>query len=118
MPISGMNTGPRLAFVGCEISAGASAGAAGQRWYTASSPRGVPPGSRSIALDVYETTGGVFDAPSAPPPHSDTVGTGTLAFQSCSTATFSYNFTAGSSSGMSGLIALTRVSRVPAGCVF
>ena len=30
MPISGtMNTSPRLAFVGCEISAGASAGAGG-----------------------------------------------------------------------------------------
>ena len=30
MPISGtMNTGPSLAFVGCEISAGASAGAGG-----------------------------------------------------------------------------------------
>ncbi len=98
--------------------AGASAGAAGQRWYTASAPGAVTPGSRSIPLDIYETTGGVFDAPSVPAPHSVKVGTGTLAFQSCSTGTFSYTFTGGSSSGMSGTIALTRIGPVPRGCVF
>ncbi len=46
------------------------------------------------------------------------VGTGTLAFQSCSAATFSYNFTEGSSSGMSGLIPLSRIGPVPAGCAY
>jgi hypothetical protein len=35
---------------------GAGAGAAGQRWYTASGS--FTAGSRSIPLDIYETTGG------------------------------------------------------------
>ena len=74
--------------------AGAGAGAAGQRWYTASGA--FTPGSRSIPLDIFETTGGVFDAPSVPAPHSVKVGTATLAFQSCSTGTFNFNFTGGS----------------------
>ena len=96
--------------------AGAGAGAAGQRWYTASG--GFAPGSRSIPLQIFETTRGVFDTPTVPAPASVVVGTGTLAFQSCSTATFSYNFTDGSSKGLSGTIALTRIGPVPVGCVF
>jgi len=91
---------------------GAGAGAAGQRWYTASGS--FTAGSRSITLDIYETTGGKFDMPTIPAPSSIKVGTGTLAFQSCSTGTFSYTFTGGS--GMSGVIALSRIGPVPAGC--
>lgn len=93
---------------------GASAGAAGQRWYTATGAFTV--GSRSIALDIYETTGGVFDAPSLPAPKSVKVGTATLTFQSCSTATLNFTFTGGSSSGASGTINLTRIGPVPVGC--
>jgi hypothetical protein len=96
--------------------AGAGAGAAGQRWYTASGA--FTPGARSIPLDIFETTRGVFDAPSVPAPHSDKIGTATLAFQSCSTGTFTFNFTGGSSAGASGTIALTRIGPVPPGCVF
>ena len=96
--------------------AGMGAGAAGQRWYTASGA--FAQGARSIPVQIFETTGGVFDMPTLPPPSSVQVGTGTLAFQSCSAATFSYNFTGGSSSGMSGLIALSRIGPVPAGCVY
>ena len=96
--------------------AGASAGAAGQRWYTAS---GIfAPGSRSIPMDIFETIGGVFDDPTGPAPTSTKVGTGTIAFQSCSTATFNFNFTGGSSSGASGTIALTRIGPAPPGCEF
>ena len=94
--------------------AGAGAGVAGQRWYTALGA--YTPGSRSIPVDIFETIGGVFDALPAPP--GVKVGTGTLAFQSCSTATFNFNFTGGSSSGASGTIALTRIGPVPAGCVY
>jgi YVTN family beta-propeller protein len=96
--------------------AGAGAGAAGQRWYTASGA--FTASSRSIALDIYETTGGVFDAPSVPAPHSVKVGTGTLTFQSCSTGTLNFTFTAGSSSGLSGMIALSRIGPVPPGCKY
>lgn len=95
---------------------GAGAGAAGQRWYTASGD--FAPGSRSIAVKIYETTRGAFDMPTVPPPSSVPVGTGTLAFQSCSAATFDYSFTGGSSSGAAGRIALTRVGPLPPGCVF
>ena len=96
--------------------AGASAGAAGQRWYTASGAFAA--GSRSIPVVIRETTRGVFDTPTVPAPTSEIVGSGTLAFQSCSTGTFVYNFTDGSSRGMSGIITLTRIGPVPPGCAF
>ena len=94
---------------------GAGAGAAGQRWYTASSNAAFVPGSRSIPVTIYETTGGIFDAPTAP--HTATVGNGTMTFLSCASATLNFTFTGGSSSGASGTIALSRIGPVPAGCV-
>jgi hypothetical protein len=93
---------------------GAAAGAAGQRWYTAQGS--FTPGLRSIPVTIYETTGGVFNMPSPAGQKTVAVGSGTMAFQSCTAATFSYNFTAGSSSGLSGTIALSRVGPVPPGC--
>jgi hypothetical protein len=95
---------------------GASAGAAGQRWYTAQPTTTFAAGSRSIPVQIFETTGGMFDAPTPPGQKSVVVGSGTIAFQSCSAATFSYNFTGGSSSGLSGTIALSRVGPPPPGC--
>ncbi len=94
---------------------GAGAGAGGQRWYTAQSAT-FSPGSRSIAVTVYETTGGLFDAPTVPAPATVPVGSGTIAFQSCSDATFNFAFTGGSSNGASGTIALKRVGPVPKSC--
>ena len=93
---------------------GAGTGAAGQRWYTAQAA--FTPGLRSIPVTIYETTGGVFDTPTPPGQKTVSVGTGTMAFQSCSAATFTYNVTGGSSSGASGTIALKRAGPVPAGC--
>jgi hypothetical protein len=95
---------------------GAGAGAAGQRWYTAQT-NAFAPGSRSIPVQIYEDTGGLFDAPTVPLPNAVAVGSGTLAFQSCSAATFMYNFTGGSSNGLSGTITLSRVGGlVPPDC--
>jgi hypothetical protein len=94
--------------------AGAAAGAAGQRWYTAQAP--FTPGQRLIPVTIFETTGGIFDMPTSPGEQTLAVGTGTLAFESCTAATFSYNFTGGSSSGLSGIITLSRVGPVPPGC--
>ncbi len=94
------------------------AGAAGQRWYTASASSAFAPGSRSIPMEIFETTGGVFDSPTPPATTAPKVGTGTLSFQSCSTGTFTFNFTGGSSAGASGTIALTRIGPVPPGCAF
>jgi hypothetical protein len=67
-------------------------------------------------MTLYETTGGLFDAPTTPPPHNTAVGMATLAFQSCTAATLAFSFTGGSSAGASGTIALTRVGPVPPGC--
>jgi len=61
-------------------------------------------------------TGGVFETPTPPGPKTVPVGTGTMAFQSCSAATFRYNFTGGSSIGLSGTINLSRVGPLPPGC--
>jgi hypothetical protein len=93
---------------------GASAGAAGQRWYTGSSTAAFTPGSRSIPVTIYETTGGTFDTPTAP--RIAAVGTGTFAFLSCASATLNFTFTGGSSAGASGTIALSRIGPVPLGC--
>jgi hypothetical protein len=95
---------------------GAAAGASGQRWYTAQAPA-FTAGMRSIPVTIYETTGGTFDTPIPPPgPATVPVGSGTLAFQSCTAATLNYTFTGGTSSGLSGTIALSRVGPVPPGC--
>ena len=93
---------------------GAAAGAAGQRWYTAQGA--FTPGMRSIPVTIYETTGGMFDKPTPPGQRTVPVGTGTMAFQNCTAATFSYNFTGGTSMGSSGTINLSRVGPVPPGC--
>ena len=94
--------------------AGQAAGAAGQRWFTGQAA--FAPGSRSIVAPLYETTGGVFDQATNPAPATVPVGTATITFAGCSSAQVQYTFTAGSSSGKSGVIALTRVGPVPAGC--
>ena len=93
---------------------GAAAGAAGQRWYTAQAT--FTAGMRSIPVTIYETTGGIFNTPTPAGQKTAAVGTGTLAFQSCAAATFSYTFTGGASMGLSGTINLSRVGPVPPGC--
>ena len=94
---------------------GAAAGAAGQRWYTGSGT--FASGMRSAGMTLYETTGGTFDS-TAGTSNSVPIGTGTMTFHSCSSATLAFTFTGGSSSGANGSIALTRIGPVPAGCVF
>jgi hypothetical protein len=93
---------------------GANAGAAGQRWYTAQGA--FTPGLRTIPVKIYETTGGIFDVTTPPGQGTVSVGTGTMAFQSCSAATLTYSFTGGSSAGLSGVVTLGRVGPVPPSC--
>ena len=93
---------------------GGAAGAAGQRWFTGQGSYAA--GARSIAYTLYETTGGVFDAPSTPPPANAVVGSGTLAFQDCDHASLDFTFTGGSSAGRAGTIPLVRVGPAPPGC--
>ncbi len=93
---------------------GAGAGAAGQRWYTGLGT--FTAGARSVPVQLYETTGGAFNA-IAPAPATVGVGTAIVAFQGCSGLTLAYTFTGGSMSGKSGTQALQRIGPVPAGCV-
>jgi len=93
---------------------GQAQGAAGQRWYTGQG--GYAPGARVIATTLYETTGGVFDQPTTPPPQTVPVGTATVTFTSCAAAQIDFRFTSGSSAGMTGTIPLVRIGPVPAGC--
>jgi len=88
-------------------------GGASQRWYTGQGA--FTPGSRTIALTLGETTGGVFDQ-AAPVSSTVAVGSATVAFTNCTTAQLAFNFTGGSSAGRAGTINLVRVGPVPPGC--
>ncbi len=93
---------------------GETLGVAGQRWFTA---QGIfAPGGRTIPVTIYQTTGGSFNQPTSPEPTTVAVGTGTVAFTSCSAVTFAYNFTGGGLAGRSGTQALARVGPTPPGC--
>ena len=93
---------------------GQASGAAGQRWFTGLG--NYTPGGRTIALTLYQTTGGLFNQPTTPPPQSVAVGTGTMTFSSCGTASMTYNFTGGIVAGRSGTLSLVRVGPTPPGC--
>ena len=95
---------------------GQAAGAAGQRWFTGLASN-FNAGMRTIAMTLNETTGGVFDQVTNPAPTSPAVGSATVTFASCTSASLQFNFTAGSNAGRSGTIALTRIGPVPPGCV-
>lgn len=79
-------------------------GADRQRWYTfdGNGQSGAP----NVPITLYQNVGGNFDAP--PTTNSTVVGTGTLAFTSCSAGSLAYTFTDGS--GRTGTIPLTRLT--------
>lgn len=93
---------------------GQAAGASGQRWFTGQA--GYTPGSRTMSLVLFETTGGVFDQPTMPAASTLPVGTSTVTFANCASAQLQFDFTSGSMAGRSGTIALTRVGPAPPGC--
>lgn len=88
-------------------------GGASQRWYTLQGP--LTAGSNTISnIGVYTSTGGIFDDPTKPA--QSQVGTATVVFQTCNSATLSYSFSGGSSSGQASTINLQRIGPAPAGC--
>ncbi|HEX6792927.1 MAG TPA: hypothetical protein VF304_03675, partial [Casimicrobiaceae bacterium] len=93
---------------------GQAAGAAGQRWFTGQGS--FTAGTHTAPLTLYETTGGVFDTPTAASQTSVAVGTAVVNFSSCTNATLQFNFTGGGNAGHAGMIALSRVGPVPPGC--
>jgi hypothetical protein len=93
---------------------GQAAGIAGQRWFTGLGT--FTAGTHTAPLTVYETSGGVFDTPTPITQASVAVGTATVTFTSCSSAQLTFSFTSGGNAGHAGMIALSRVGPVPAGC--
>ncbi len=91
-------------------------GGASQRWYTIQDNAFAPGTTSKSGLNIYETTGGVFNSGkvSAGPP----VGTATLTIHELYVMTLAYNFTGGTNAGQSGTINLGRVVGAPAGCSF
>jgi subtilisin family serine protease len=65
-------------------------GANGQRWFTIQG--GYTPGSaQAFNLPIYRTTGGRFDTPPPAPPPTQ-VGTASIIFHSCTSASLTYSF--------------------------
>jgi hypothetical protein len=94
---------------------GQAAGASGQRWYTGQTS--YQSGARTFTMPIFQTTGGVFDTNTPVSQSTVQVGTATVTFASCTTATLMYAFTSGTNSGLSGTIALKRVGPTAIGCV-
>jgi photosystem II stability/assembly factor-like uncharacterized protein len=90
---------------------GAGAGPTGQRWYTGLGT--FVAGSNSIPVQLYETTGGLFDDGTASPT-TVVVGNGVLDFGNCAN-TLSFNFVGGSSIGASGTIFLDHIPAYSSG---
>jgi len=88
-------------------------GASAQRWYTLQSGMGSDP-TRYDNVGIYETTGGAFNGSDAVTTRQ--VGTAQLQFLSCSAATLAYTFNVGENAGQSGVLNLSRIMPVPAGC--
>ncbi len=111
-----MNAADNVIFAGWYTymaNATPSSGAAGQHWFTLQAT--FKPGtSTPNSIGIYESSGGVFNAPATV--QTTQVGTANLAFNSCTSATLKYTFTAGANSGKTGTLDLTRVGAVPSGC--
>ena len=68
-------------------------------------------------MPIYQTTGGIFDTNTPANQATVQVGTATVTFASCQSATLTYAFTGGTNAGLSGTIALSRIGPVAPGCV-
>jgi hypothetical protein len=110
-----VNPDNAYAFVGwyTYALAGETSGASGQRWITAQAP--YTNGSGTVDLTLYDTTGGTFDS-DATVVDTTPIGTATLTFTSCTTATFDYTISAGELAGQSDTIPLSRLGSTPASC--
>lgn len=90
-----------------------NADASAQRWYTIQAS--FVPGISSLdGIGIFETSGGVFNTPSIVT--TALVGRASVAFHGCATATLGYAFSAGTNSGQTGTVELSRIAPVPAAC--
>lgn len=89
--------------------------ASGQlRWFVAQAAN-VPNGALSAPMEIYEVTGGQFDA--AAPRVVRLAGTATLEFSDCANARLSYRFDSNYNGGASGALTLSRLSPATSPCV-
>jgi hypothetical protein len=96
---------------------GADTGGPGsQRWYTLQLDNFAPATRTFQDVAIFQTTGGSFDRPPTGSLVSPRVGTATVQFDSCTGATVTYSFSDGSSAGLAGTIALSRIGPPPASC--
>ena len=88
-----------------------SAGPEGQRWFSAQGTFG---DNDSAELVIYTSTGGAFaiDGSATTVP----IGTATLDFESCTSATLAYSIDEGELAGKSGMLDLVRLTAAPDGC--
>ena len=94
-------------------NAGQNAGGPGQHWYTLQAA--IPASFSALNnVGIFESTGGVFDQHAATT--TAQVGSANITWQSCSSATLAYTFTAGPNAGLSGTLDLSRLGPVPPGC--
>ncbi|GAA0717429.1 cupredoxin domain-containing protein [Dokdonella soli] len=93
--------------------ASSASGPAGQHWYTLQAL--VTPSTSSLTnIGIYDTTGGVFDH--AATTATNQVGTASLVFHSCSSATMTFSFNGGPNAGRNGTLNLARIVAPPTGC--
>ena len=95
------------------VSGRRPAGAAGQRWYTGQS--GYTAGARTLAMKLYETTGGLLDAPTTPPPHNARSGLRRSPSRAAPRRRW-LQLHRRQQCGREGRIVLRRVGPVPPGC--
>jgi hypothetical protein len=110
-----INPDNAYAFVGWYTYAlsGQTSGASGQRWITAQAP--YTNGAGTVDLTLYDTTGGTFDSDDTTVTTTP-IGTATLTFTGCTSATFDYTITSGELAGQSDTIPLSRLGSAPASC--
>lgn len=94
---------------------GAAHGAAGQRWYIVQDNAFAVGATGKKGMAIFEASGGAFGASGGVA--NVPVGTADFVFATCSSASLSFHFTAGSNAGRDGSIALTRVGPAPSACV-
>ncbi|MBX3712086.1 MAG: S8 family peptidase [Lysobacter sp.] len=78
-----------LAWYTYDVNGQSGPGPSGQRWYTIGGNY-TPGSAQAVNLPIYETKGGRFDT-NPPTPTTTPVGTATLSFSSCNTASLTYN---------------------------
>lgn len=93
-----------MAWYTYDVNGQSAPGATGQRWFTIQGT--YTPGSRqAFNLPILRSTGGRFDTPPATPSPTQ-VGTASITFHTCTSATLSYSFY----DGRSGQIPLSRLT--------